>query len=98
MNKPAQQQQAKTKTAITPTRADDFPLWYQEVIKAADMAENSPVRGSMILKPYGYAIWENMQRIFDGMIKELGVQNAYFPLLIPMEFMNREAQHVEGFA
>jgi prolyl-tRNA synthetase len=88
----------KPKTAITPTRTEDFPEWYQQVIKAADMAENSPVRGCMIIKPYGYAVWENMQRIFDGMIKDLGVQNAYFPLLIPMEFMNREAKHVEGFA
>ena len=88
----------KAKTAITPTREENFPDWYQEVIKAADMAENSPVRGCMIIKPYGYALWENMQHIFDGMIKDLGVQNAYFPLLIPMEFMNREAKHVEGFA
>lgn len=62
------------------------------------MAENSPVRGCMIIKPYGYAVWENMQRIFDGMIKDLGVQNAYFPLLIPLEFISREAKHVEGFA
>ena len=96
MNQPKQQQKAKT--AITPTRDDDFPEWYQQVIKAADMAENSPVRGCMIIKPYGYAVWENMQRIFDDMIKELGVQNAYFPLLIPLEFISREAQHVEGFA
>lgn len=88
----------KAKTAITPTRSEDFPLWYQEVIKASGMAENAPVRGCMIIKPYGYAVWENMQRIFDGMIKELGVQNAYFPLLIPLEFMSREAQHVDGFA
>ncbi len=86
------------KTAITPTRADDFPEWYQQVIKAADLAENSPVRGCMIIKPYGYAIWENMQRIFDGMIKEAGVQNAYFPLLIPLSFISREAEHVDGFA
>ena len=86
------------KTAITPTRAEDFPAWYQEVIKAADMAENSPVRGCMIIKPYGYAVWENMQRIFDATIKSLGVQNAYFPLLIPLSFMEREAEHVEGFA
>lgn len=90
--------QAKPKTAITPTREDDFPLWYQEVIKAADMAENSPVRGCMIIKPYGYAMWENMQRVFDGMIKDLGVQNAYFPLFIPLSFLAKEAQHVEGFA
>ncbi|MCF8495658.1 MAG: proline--tRNA ligase, partial [Alphaproteobacteria bacterium] len=88
----------QNKTAITPTRAENFPLWYQEVIKAAEMAENAPVRGCMIIKPYGYAVWENMQRIFDGMIKDLDVQNAYFPLLIPLEFMSREAEHVEGFA
>ncbi len=91
MTKPA-------KTAITPTRAENFPEWYQQVIKAADMAENSPVRGCMIIKPYGFAVWENVQRIFDGIIKENGVENAYFPLLIPMEFIAREAQHVEGFA
>lgn len=88
----------KPRTAITPIREDDFPAWYQEVIKAADLAENSPVRGCMIIKPYGYAIWENMQRIFDGMIKKLGVQNAYFPLLIPLSFISREAEHVDGFA
>ena len=86
------------KTAINPTREDDFPQWYQEVIKAADMAENSPVRGCMIIKPYGYAVWEQMQRVFDIMIKDAGVQNAYFPLLIPLEFMSREAEHVDGFA
>ncbi|NCC22545.1 MAG: proline--tRNA ligase [Alphaproteobacteria bacterium] len=88
----------KAKTAITPTRGEDFPEWYQQVIRAADMAENSPVRGCMIIKPYGYALWENMQRVFDAMIKDLGVQNAYFPLLIPLSFMSREAEHVEGFA
>jgi prolyl-tRNA synthetase len=88
----------KTKTAITPTRGDDFPEWYQQVIKAADLAENSPVRGCMIIKPYGYAVWENMQRIFDERIKDEGVQNAYFPLLIPLEFISREAEHVDGFA
>ncbi len=88
----------KPRTAITPTRADNFPEWYQQVIRAADMAENSPVRGCMIIKPYGFALWENMQRIFDGMIKDAGVRNAYFPLLIPLEFITREAEHVEGFA
>ena len=98
MNKPQQQNKPAVKTAITPTREADFPEWYQQVIKAADMAENSPVRGCMIIKPYGYAVWENMQRIFDARIKELGVQNAYFPLLIPLEFLSREAEHVEGFA
>ena len=88
----------KNKTAITPTRDENFPEWYQQVIKAADMAENAPVRGCMTIKPYGYAIWEKMQRIFDDRIKEEGVQNAYFPLLIPLEFISREAEHVEGFA
>lgn len=86
------------RTAITPTREQDFPEWYQQVIKSADMAENAPVRGCMIIKPYGFAVWENMQRIFDGMIKDAGVQNAYFPLLIPLSFIAREAEHVEGFA
>lgn len=100
MNKPAKQQQQgkKPRTAITPTREEDFPEWYQQVIKAADMAETSPVRGCMIIKPYGYALWENIQRNFDDIIKELDVQNAYFPLLIPLSFMSREAEHVDGFA
>ncbi len=88
----------KVKTAVNPTRNEDFPEWYQQVIRAADLAENSPVRGCMIIKPYGYALWENMQRIFDVMIKDAGVQNAYFPLLIPLGFISREAEHVEGFA
>ena len=88
----------KQRTAITPTREDDFPEWYQHVIKAADMAENAPVRGCMTIKPYGYALWENMQRIFDDRIKQEGVQNAYFPLLIPLEFIAREAEHIDGFA
>lgn len=88
----------KKRTAITPTREEDFPEWYQQVIKAADMAENAPVRGCMIIKPYGYALWENMTRVFDDIIKEHGVENAYFPLLIPLSFISREAQHVDGFA
>lgn len=96
--KKAQNMGKKAKTAITPTREDSFPEWYQQVIKAADMAENSPVRGCMIIKPFGYAVWEHMQRIFDGMIKAHGVQNAYFPLLIPLSFIAKEAEHVEGFA
>ncbi|MDP7142232.1 MAG: proline--tRNA ligase [Alphaproteobacteria bacterium] len=100
MNKPnaQQQQKKKVRTAITPTRDEDFPIWYQNVIKAADMAENSPVRGSMVIKPYGFALWENVQRALDDMIKDADVQNAYFPLLIPLEFISREAEHVEGFA
>lgn len=86
------------KTAITPTRNQDFAEWYQQVIIAADLAENSPVRGCMVIKPYGYAIWENIQRIFDAKIKKLGVENAYFPLLIPLEFLSKEAEHIDGFA
>jgi prolyl-tRNA synthetase len=86
------------KTAITPTRAEDYPEWYQQVIKGADLAENSPVRGCMVIKPWGYALWENMQRVLDKMFKATGHQNAYFPLFIPMSFLEQEAKHVEGFA
>lgn len=85
-------------TAITPTRADDYPEWYQQVIKAADLAENSPVRGCMVIKPWGYALWENIQRVLDGMFKTTGHKNAYFPLFIPLSFLEKEAEHVEGFA
>ena len=98
MNNAAQPQAKKPQTAITPTRADDFPGWYQAVIKAADMAENSAVRGCMIIKPYGYTLWENIQKNFDAIIKDLEVQNAYFPLLIPLSFLAKEAEHVDGFA
>jgi prolyl-tRNA synthetase len=86
------------KSAITPTRADNFPEWYQQVIKAADLAENSDVRGCMIIKPWGWGIWENMQRQLDAMFKETGHVNAYFPLFIPLSFLEKEAKHVEGFA
>ena len=89
---------AKTKTAITPTRADNYPEWYQQIIKAADLAETSPVRGCMIIKPWGFAIWENMQRILDDEFKATGHKNLYFPLLIPLSFMQKEAEHIEGFA
>ena len=86
------------KTAITPTRNDDYPEWYQQVVKAADMAENSVVRGCMVIKPWGYALWENMQRVLDRKFKATGHVNAYFPLLIPLSFLEKEATHVEGFA
>ena len=86
------------KTAITPKRAEDYPEWYQQVIKASDMAERSPVRGCMVIKPWGYALWENIQRTLDGMFKNSGVKNAYFPLFIPLSFLEKEAEHVEGFA
>lgn len=87
-----------SKTAITPTRAENFPEWYQQVIKGADMAENSSVRGCMIIKPWGYALWETTQRILDRMFKDTGHKNAYFPLFIPLSLLSKEAEHVEGFA
>ncbi len=86
------------KTAISPTRSENYPEWYQQIIKAADLAEVSPVRGCMIIKPWGFAIWENIQRILDKGIKATGHKNLYFPLLIPMSFMQKEAEHIEGFA
>ncbi len=86
------------KTAITPTRAENFSEWYQNLIVAADLAENAPVRGCMTIKPYGWAIWELMRDEMDKRIKASGVQNANFPLLIPIEFFNKEAEHVAGFA
>ncbi|MBQ2297864.1 MAG: proline--tRNA ligase [Bacteroidaceae bacterium] len=79
-------------------RSEDYSKWYNELVVKADLAEQSDVRGCMVIKPYGYAIWEKMQRVLDDMFKETGVQNAYFPLLIPKSFLSREAEHVEGFA
>ncbi len=86
------------KTAITPTREENYPLWYQQVIKAADLAENSEVRGCMVIKPWGYALWENIKFYLDDMFKETGHKNAYFPLFIPKSYLEKEAEHVEGFA
>lgn len=79
-------------------RSTDYSQWYNELVVKAGLAEPSAVRGCMVIKPYGYAIWEKMQHILDGMFKKTGVQNAYFPLLIPKSFLCREAEHVEGFA
>ena len=79
-------------------RSDNYSQWYNELVVKADLAEQSAVRGCMVIKPYGYAIWEKMQQQLDRMFKETGVQNAYFPLLIPKSFLCREAEHVEGFA
>lgn len=86
------------KNAITPTREQDFPEWYQQVIKAADMAENSEVRGCMVIKPWGYAIWELIQQQLDTEFKRTGHTNAYFPMLIPVAYLEKEAEHAEGFA
>jgi prolyl-tRNA synthetase len=84
--------------AISPTRREDYPEWYQQVVRAADLAEQSPVRGCMVIKPNGYAIWERMQGILDRAFKATGHQNAYFPLFIPVSYLEQEAKHVEGFA
>jgi prolyl-tRNA synthetase len=89
---------AKTQNAISPTRTEDFPEWYQQVIKASDLAENSEVRGCMVIKPWGYGIWELIQKQLDIHFKATGHQNAYFPLLIPLSYLEKEAAHVEGFA
>ena len=85
-------------TAISPRRDQDYPEWYQQVVKLADFAENSPVRGCMVIKPWGYGVWENIQAILDKKIKDTGHENAYFPLLIPLSFLEKEAKHIEGFA
>ncbi len=82
---------------LTP-QSEDFAAWYNEVVLRAELADYSPVRGSMVIRPWGYGIWENMQRALDTMFKETGHENAYFPLLIPMSFIEREKEHVEGFA
>src|SRR3954470_6071099 len=92
------QQTPAARTAITPRREEDFPEWYQQVIRAAEMAEASDVRGSMVIRPWGYGIWENMQRQLDAKFKATGHRNAYFPLFIPLHFFEKEAAHVEGFA
>jgi len=88
----------QAKTAITPTRAEDYSEWYQQVVRASDLAERSPVRGCMVIRPWGYALWENIVRELDDMFKDTGVKNAYFPLFIPLSFLEKEAEHVEGFA
>ena len=81
-----------------PSRSENYSEWYNELIKKADLAENSAVRGCMVIKPYGFAIWEKMQRALDDMFKETGHENAYFPLFIPKSYLSKEASHVEGFA
>jgi len=86
------------KTAISPRREEDFPEWYQQVIRAAELAEPSDVRGCMVIRPWGYGVWENMQRQLDAMFRETGHRNAYFPLFIPLSYFAKEAEHVEGFA
>ncbi|MDD2618933.1 MAG: proline--tRNA ligase, partial [Bacteroidales bacterium] len=80
------------------SRSENYSQWYTDLVNKADLAENSAVRGCMVIKPYGYSIWEKMQAQLDKMFKETGHENAYFPLFIPKSFLSREAEHVEGFA
>ena len=89
---------AQIRHALNTRRDDDFAAWYQEVISAAEMAEESGVRGCMVIRPWGYGIWERMQRLLDDRIKATGHANAYFPIFIPLSNFEREAEHVEGFA
>jgi prolyl-tRNA synthetase len=86
------------KAPVLTPRADDFPRWYQDVLQKAQLAENGPVRGTMVIRPYGYSIWERMQAEVDQRIKACGAENAYFPLFIPESYLQREAEHVEGFS
>ncbi|MDO0925229.1 proline--tRNA ligase [Streptomyces sp. TG1A-8] len=86
------------KAPVLTPRADDFPRWYQDLIGKAELADNGPVRGTMVIRPYGYGLWERMQAEMDARIKAAGARNAYFPLLIPQSHLSREADHVEGFA
>lgn len=88
----------KQKTAITPIREENYPEWYQQVIKSAELAENSSVRGCMVIRPWGYTLWENIKDGLDGMFKATGHVNAYFPLFIPVSYLEKEAEHVDGFA
>ena len=83
---------------VLTAQADDFPRWYQDVLAKAQLAENGPVRGTMVIRPYGYSIWEHIQAEVDGRIKAAGAENAYFPLFIPESYLQREADHVEGFS
>src|SRR6056297_1081160 len=80
------------------TRTENYSKWYNDIVQKADLAENSAVRGCMVIKPYGFAIWEKMQAALDQMFKDTGHSNAYFPIFIPKSFFSREADHVEGFA
>ncbi|MCX6779017.1 MAG: proline--tRNA ligase [Candidatus Magasanikbacteria bacterium] len=97
MSQATQKEPSKNEKTITP-RAKDFSEWYLDIIAAADLADYAPVKGCMVIKPYGYAIWENIQKVLDAKFKQTGVKNAYFPLLIPQSYLQREAAHVEGFA
>src|SRR2546423_8557254 len=84
--------------AVLTAQADDFRRWYQDVISKAELADNGPVRGTMVIRPYGYSLWERMQAEVDDRIKAAGAENAYFPVFIPESYLRKEAEHVEGFS
>ncbi len=86
------------KGSVLTAQSEDFPRWYQDVVAKAELADNGPVRGTMVIRPYGFALWERMQAEMDARIKAVGAVNAYFPLFIPESYLKREAEHVEGFA
>ena len=89
---------AMAKAPVLTPQAEDFPRWYQDLINKAELADNGPVRGTMVIRPYGYSLWERMQQELDARIKQAGAANAYFPLFIPQSYLTREAEHVEGFS
>jgi prolyl-tRNA synthetase len=89
---------AMATSRVLASQSADFPQWYQDVLAKAELAENGPVRGTMVIRPYGYSIWERMQAEIDARIKSAGVSNAYFPLFIPESYLRREAEHLEGFS
>ena len=97
MPQPANTPKQGKVSSITSQQAD-FPAWYQDVISKTELADNGPVRGTMVIRPYGYALWERIQGELDERIKAAGAQNAYFPLLIPESYLHRESEHVEGFS
>src|SRR5512144_1647811 len=86
------------KPSVLTPQGEDFPRWYQDVVAKAELADNGPVRGTMVILPYGYALWERMQEEVDARIKAAGARNCYFPLFIPESYLQREADHVEGFS
>src|SRR5262245_51496295 len=98
MRKDARAMAQGKKAGISPTRAEDFPQWFQSVVRDAEVAELDHVRGCMVIRPWGYGIWELMQRAMDDAIKATGAENAYFPVFIPLNYIAEEAEHVEGFA
>ena len=98
MSQPPGQQSGKRKPPVLTPRAEDFPRWYQDVLNKAELADNGPVRGTMVIRPYAYALWERMVSEVDARIKAAGAENAYFPLFIPESYLQREAEHVEGFS